>query len=102
MITHERDHLTGHLQVRHICIQVDAIQALDIQPQRAAVGEHQHGAAAGLLARVRGSHAMTELANYGVDVDEAEFWRQYCRDAYAGIIMSVAASQAAVRSPASW
>lgn len=33
------------------------------------------------------------LADYGVDVDGAEFWRQYCRDAYAGIIMSVAASQ---------
>lgn len=33
------------------------------------------------------------LAEYGVDVDDAEFWRQYCRDAYAGIIMSVAASQ---------
>lgn len=33
------------------------------------------------------------LADYSVDVDGAEFWRQYCRDAYAGIIMSVVASQ---------
>ncbi len=33
------------------------------------------------------------LADYGIDVDGGEFWRQYCRDAYAGIIMSVAASQ---------
>jgi len=33
------------------------------------------------------------LAGYGVDVDGAEFWQQYCRDSYAGIIMSVVASQ---------
>ena len=36
---------------------------------------------------------LAALADYGVDVDGAEFWRQYCRDAYAGIIMSVVASQ---------
>lgn len=33
------------------------------------------------------------LATYAVDVDGAEFWQQYCRDAYAGVIMSVIASQ---------
>jgi aminoglycoside phosphotransferase (APT) family kinase protein len=34
-----------------------------------------------------------ELAGYGVGVDGEEFWLQYRRDAYAGIIMSVVASQ---------
>ncbi len=33
------------------------------------------------------------LAVYGIDVDGGEVWRQVCRDAYAGIIMSVVASQ---------
>lgn len=33
------------------------------------------------------------LTDYGVSVDGAEVWQQYCRDAYAGIIMSVVASQ---------
>ena len=33
------------------------------------------------------------LGQYNVDVDGAEFWRHYCHDAYAGIIMSVVASQ---------
>ena len=33
------------------------------------------------------------LAGYGVDVDADEVWQQVCRDAYAGIIMSVVASQ---------
>jgi hypothetical protein len=33
------------------------------------------------------------LAGYGIDIDDAEMWRQVCRDAYAGIIMSVVASQ---------
>ncbi|MEQ1701339.1 MAG: phosphotransferase [Ilumatobacteraceae bacterium] len=33
------------------------------------------------------------LADYGVAVDGDEVWLQYCRDAYAGIIMSVVASQ---------
>jgi hypothetical protein len=29
----------------------------------------------------------------GIDVDEAWLWRHYCRDAYAGVVMSVVASQ---------
>ncbi len=33
------------------------------------------------------------LADYGVDVDGQEMWQQYCRDAYAGVIMAVVASQ---------
>jgi hypothetical protein len=33
------------------------------------------------------------LEHYGVQVDQDEFWQQYCRDAYGGIIMSVVASQ---------
>lgn len=33
------------------------------------------------------------LGGYGVQVDEADFWREYSRDAYGGIIMSVVASQ---------
>lgn len=33
------------------------------------------------------------LAGYGIDVDEAWLWKHYCRDAYAGVIMSVVASQ---------
>ncbi|MGB8860779.1 MAG: phosphotransferase [Ilumatobacteraceae bacterium] len=33
------------------------------------------------------------LAEYGVHVDGAELWHQVCRDAYAGIVMSVVASQ---------
>jgi hypothetical protein len=33
------------------------------------------------------------LAEYGVVVDGPEMWHQVCRDAYAGIIMSVIASQ---------
>ena len=33
------------------------------------------------------------LAGYGIAVDGDEVWQQYCRDAYAGIIMSVVASQ---------
>ena len=33
------------------------------------------------------------LGEYGVSLDGDEFWRQYCRDAYAGIVMSVVASQ---------
>jgi len=33
------------------------------------------------------------LAEYGVHVDDTELWRQYCRDAYGGIVMSVIASQ---------
>ncbi|MFZ4720193.1 MAG: phosphotransferase [Ilumatobacteraceae bacterium] len=33
------------------------------------------------------------LAGYGVAVDRAEFWREYCRDAYGGVIMAVIASQ---------
>ena len=32
------------------------------------------------------------LGEYGVQVDEPEMWQQVCRDAYAGIIMSVVAS----------
>jgi hypothetical protein len=35
----------------------------------------------------------TTLGEYGVQVDEGEMWNQVCRDAYAGIIMSVVASQ---------
>ncbi len=33
------------------------------------------------------------LAEYGVDVDAGELWLQYRRDAYAGVVMSVIASQ---------
>jgi hypothetical protein len=33
------------------------------------------------------------LAAYGVHVDGIELWRQYCRDAYSGVIMAVIASQ---------
>jgi len=33
------------------------------------------------------------LAGYGIDVDESWLWRHYCRDAYAGVVMSVVASQ---------
>jgi hypothetical protein len=33
------------------------------------------------------------LEAYGVAVDEGDFWRHTCRDAYGGIIMSVVASQ---------
>lgn len=33
------------------------------------------------------------LGEYDVVVDGAEFWERYCHDAYAGIIMSVVASQ---------
>lgn len=33
------------------------------------------------------------LAPYNVKVNDTEFWQHYCRDAYAGIIMSVVASQ---------
>ncbi len=33
------------------------------------------------------------LAGYGVAVDDAKLWHQYARDAYAGILMSVIASQ---------
>jgi len=36
---------------------------------------------------------LAALEGYGVGVDESEFWRHYCRDAYGGIIMSVVASQ---------
>ncbi|MEY4339392.1 MAG: hypothetical protein RLZ14_1242 [Actinomycetota bacterium] len=36
---------------------------------------------------------LTALDGYGVQVNEAEFWRHYCRDAYSGVIMSVVASQ---------
>jgi aminoglycoside phosphotransferase (APT) family kinase protein len=36
---------------------------------------------------------LTALEQYDVKVDESEFWRHYCRDAYAGIIMAVVASQ---------
>ena len=33
------------------------------------------------------------LAHYGVDVDSDHLWMQYRRDAYAGVVMSVIASQ---------
>ena len=33
------------------------------------------------------------MAEYGVDVDSGELWLQYRRDAYAGVVMSVIASQ---------
>ena len=33
------------------------------------------------------------LAAYGVQIDEAELWRQYRYNAYAGVVMSVVASQ---------
>ncbi len=36
---------------------------------------------------------LTELGSYGVVVDEGEFWQQYSRDAFGGVIMSVVASQ---------
>ncbi len=36
---------------------------------------------------------LTELGGYGVVVDEGEFWQQYARDAFAGVIMAVVASQ---------
>jgi len=36
---------------------------------------------------------LAALSGYGVHVDTEEFWRHYCRDAYAGVIMAVAASQ---------
>lgn len=32
MLGQERDHLPTHLQVRHIAVEVDAVQALDVQP----------------------------------------------------------------------
>ncbi len=38
------------------------------------------------------------LAGYGVVVDDGEFWGQYCRDAYSGIIMTVVASQVVGKS----
>jgi hypothetical protein len=33
------------------------------------------------------------LAAYGVDVDSAWLWHEYCRDTFAGVVMSVIASQ---------
>ncbi len=36
---------------------------------------------------------LAALEHYDVHVDEDEFWRHYCRDAYAGVIMAVVASQ---------
>ena len=33
------------------------------------------------------------LVEYGITVEHDEFWHQFCRDAYSGIIMSVIASQ---------
>jgi hypothetical protein len=36
---------------------------------------------------------VAELARRGVDVDEGWVWHQYARDAFAGIVMSVVASQ---------
>lgn len=36
---------------------------------------------------------LVELGTYGVEVDEAEFWHQYSRDAFGGVIMAVVASQ---------
>jgi hypothetical protein len=35
----------------------------------------------------------TALTDHGVDVDETWLWRSYCRDAFAGVIMAVVASQ---------
>jgi aminoglycoside/choline kinase family phosphotransferase len=36
---------------------------------------------------------LAALSEYDVPVNDGEFWQHYCRDAYAGIIMSVVASQ---------
>ncbi len=36
---------------------------------------------------------LTALTAYGVSVDEAEFFQQYARDSFAGVIMAVVASQ---------
>jgi hypothetical protein len=33
------------------------------------------------------------LSGYGIAIDEGEFFRQYARDAFGGVIMSVVASQ---------
>jgi Phosphotransferase enzyme family len=33
------------------------------------------------------------ISGYGVSIDGDQFWQQYCRDAYGGVIMAVIASQ---------
>lgn len=65
-----------------------------------ASGDVSYFLGAGPLPEVRREIERDLVANYcaalepyDVQVDEAEFWQQYCRDAYAGIIMSVVASQ---------
>lgn len=36
---------------------------------------------------------LTALEDYGVAHDRADFWRNYCRDSYGGVVMAVVASQ---------
>ena len=45
------------------------------------------------LSAVLGAEYCAALGKYDVEVDGAEFWGHHCHDAYAGIIMSVVASQ---------
>lgn len=40
----------------------------------------------------------SSLAEYGVEIDESWLWEQYRRDAFAGVIMAVVASQVVGRS----
>ncbi len=66
----------------------------------AASGDVSYFMGAGPFPEVRGeiersvlADYLTALEDYDVHVDEHTFWHHYCRDAYAGVIMAVAASQ---------
>ena len=64
------------------------------------IGDLSYFCGAGLVPEVRRVHERrlldvyaTELAEFGVDVDETWLWEQYRRDAFGGVIMAVIASQ---------
>jgi hypothetical protein len=65
-----------------------------------AVADLAYFLGAGLLPAERVVHEralidayLAELATFGVELDAAECWRQYRREAFAGVVMSVVASQ---------
>jgi hypothetical protein len=65
-----------------------------------ATGDLAYFCGAGLLPGDRRHHEhdlvdayAAGLAEYGVETDRAELWEQYARDAFAGVVMAVVASQ---------
>ena len=78
---------------REVCFYLEIAPTVDIRVARCYHAELHADSGDFVLLMEDLSPAQQALAGYGIAVDGEQLWLQYRRDAYAGAVMSVIASQ---------